>query len=135
MDTAQITYTGELRTEAVHLNSGRSITTDAPLDNKGRGEAFSPTDLLATSLPCCMITTMGILAEGHGIELKGVKASLVKHMGSGPRRVVRIEVHLEMDGGTLNEEDRGLMERTARTCPVALSLHPDVVQDLTITYQ
>lgn len=135
MDTASIVYSGEFRTEAVHVRSGRSIMTDAPPDNKGRGEAFSPTDLLATSLPCCMITTMGIVAEANGIMLKELKASVVKRMGTNPRRVMGIEVHLEMDGGTLGKEDRELMERTARTCPVALSLHPAIEQDLHIIYR
>ena len=134
MDTATVTYLGELRTEAVHEGSRERIITDAPPDNKGRGEAFSPTDLLATSLGNCMMTLMGIAAQGRNITLKGLKASVVKHMAADPRRVARIEVDLELDGSALGERERAMLEHAALTCPVAKSLHPDLVQEVRFRY-
>lgn len=135
MDTANIEHLGQLRTEATHVRSGQHFITDAPVDNKGRGEAFSPTDLLATALATCMITTMDIKAADHGIVLKGLRARVVKHMASGPRRVQRVEVHLELEGAGLGASERELMERTAEGCPVAVSLHPDLVQEIHFTYR
>ncbi len=135
MDTAQIIYLGELRNEATHMRSGKVIVTDAPTDNKGKGEAFSPTDLLSTSLACCMMTLMGIAAQEKDIPLTGLNARVVKHMASSPRRVSKIEVHLEMDGTALSEKQRSILEHTARTCPVALSLREDLEQDLHFTYR
>lgn len=134
MDTATITYLGELRNSATHLRSGQTIITDAPLDNKGRGEAFSPTDLLSTSLGLCMITVMGIAAREKGIPMANLSARVVKHMHAQPRRVARVEVHLTMDAAGLGERERAILENTARTCPVALSLHPDIEQDISFTY-
>lgn len=135
MDTAHVTHLGELRTEALHVRSGQRFITDAPVDNQGRGEAFSPTDLLATALATCMITTMDIKARAQGIVLRGLSARVVKHMAANPRRVQRVEVHLELDGQGLSAEQRALMEHTAHTCPVALSLHPDLVQEVRFTYR
>jgi putative redox protein len=134
MDTALVTYLDELRTEAVHVRSGTSIHTDAPVDNHGRGAAFSPTDLLATSLAACMITTIGIMAEGKNIPLKGLQARVVKHMAADPRRVARVEVHLELIGEGLGDRERAMIEHTARTCPVAVSLHPDLIQEMVFRY-
>ncbi len=135
MDTAKVIYLGGLRNEATHLRSGQVIVTDAPPDNKGRGEAFSPTDLLSTSLACCMMTLMGIAAQEKDIPLTGLNARVVKHMASGPRRVAKIEVHLELDGSALSEKQRSILEHTARTCPVALSLREDLEQEVTFTYR
>ena len=134
MDTAAITYSGQLRTEAVHVRSGERIITDAPVDNKGKGEAFSPTDLLATSLATCIITTIGIMADGKGIAIERMEARVVKHMASDPRRVQRVEVLLNVTGKELGDKERSIIERTARTCPVAISLHPDLVQDIVIEF-
>jgi uncharacterized OsmC-like protein len=134
MDTSIVTYSGGLRTEAVHVRSGKQIITDAPLDNHGKGEAFSPTDLLSTSLACCMMTLMGIAAEPRGIPLNGLKARVVKHMAADPRRVQRIEVHFELDGTGLDDRQRGILEHAARTCPVTMSLRGDLVQEITFTY-
>ncbi len=134
MDTAHITYLGDLRTQVTHVRSGQQFHTDAPVDNKGKGEAISPTDMLATSLAACMITTMDIVARGKGIVLRGVKARVVKHMAAEPRRVARVEVHLEVDGSTLGTAERELLESTAHGCPVARSLHPDLVQEIHIYY-
>lgn len=135
MDTATVAYLGDLRTEATHVRSGKVLITDAPLDNKGKGEAFSPTDLLATSLASCMMTLMGIAADEKGIPLSGLNARVVKHMSAAPRKVERIEVHVEMDGNGLGDRERAILENAARTCPVARSLREDLVQDLYFTYR
>lgn len=135
MDTATITYLGELRNEATHVRSGQVIVTDAPPDNQGKGAAFSPTDLMSTSLGVCMLTVMGIAARDKGIPFNHVTARVVKHMHAGPRRVARVEVHVTMDGAGLDERQRSILENTGRTCPVALSLHPDLVQEVTFTYR
>ena len=134
MDTSTITYLGGLRTEAVHVRSGVKINTDAPLDNHGRGEAFSPTDLMSTSLACCMMTLMGIAAEAKGIPLNWLKAALVKKMASAPRKVERIEIRFEMEGSGLEDRQRAILEHAARTCPVALSLDPGLEQAVSFTY-
>lgn len=134
MDTAHVKYLGQLRTEAVHLRSGEKIITDAPTDNHGKGAAFSPTDLLSTSLACCMMTLMGIAAEARQIPLNGLQARVVKHMAAGPRRVERIEVHVELAGAGLNTGQRQVIEQAARTCPVAMSLREDLVKEMTFTY-
>lgn len=134
MDTSTVLYLGHLRTELKHIRSGQLVATDAPVDNQGQGSAFSPTDLMASSLAACMITTMGIVARDKDIPLDGLKARVVKHMASSPRRIARIEVHLELEGTRLDDRQRSIMEHTARTCPVAQSLSPDVVQDLHITF-
>ena len=134
MDTALVKYLGGLRTEATHLRSGEKIITDAPLDNHGQGAAFSPPDLMSTSLACCMMTLMGIAAESKSIPLNGLQARMVKHMASGPRRVERIELHFELDGKELDEKQRSILEHAARTCPVALSLREDLVQEVSFTY-
>ncbi len=135
MDTAHVTYLGELRTEATHLRSGQRLITDAPLDNHGRGEAFSPTDLLSTALACCLMTLMGIAAREKDIPLNGLNVRVVKHMAAGPRRVQRIETHVELEGNGLGDRERAILENAARTCPVAKSLHPDLVQEMHFTYR
>jgi len=133
MSTAEITYLGDLRTSAIHIRSGQEIITDAPLDNHGKGEAFSPTDLVSAAFVSCMITVMGIAAKTHQIDMSGLRATVVKHMASDPRRISKLEVELFFDK-TYTEHDRLILERTARTCPVALSLHPDLVQDFRFHY-
>lgn len=135
MDTAKVTYLGDLRTEATHVRSGRQVITDAPLDNQGKGEAFSPSDLLATSLASCMMSIMGIAARDKGIPLVGLTARVVKHMTPAPRRVERIEVHLELDGTGLGDREKAILENAARTCPVARSLREDLEQDVHFTYR
>ena len=135
MDTAHVTYLGGLRTEATHLRSQQTIITDAPPDNQGRGEAFSPTDLLSTALACCMMTIMGIAARDKDIPLNNLNASVVKHMTSAPRRVERVEVHLEMDGTGLGDREKAILENAALTCPVARSLSEDLVQDVHFSYR
>ncbi|MEZ4921130.1 MAG: OsmC family protein [Saprospiraceae bacterium] len=126
--TSKVYYPGALRTEATHLRSNTLIVTDAPPDNNGKGEAFSPTDLCATSLASCMITIMGISANEHGWDIDGIQAEVTKIMASGPRRISRIEVRLLMPQKGYDEKTRKILEVAGRTCPVALSLHPDIEQ-------
>lgn len=135
MDTAHISYDGELRTTCTHVRSGQAINTDAPVDNKGKGAAFSPTDLLATALGSCILTTMAIVAADKGIPIAGLGARVVKHMASSPRRVAKVEVHVELEGADLDQRARTILERTAHTCPVAVSLAPDLEQVLTVTFR
>lgn len=126
-------YKGDLRVESAHLKSNTIIETDAPVDNNGKGELFSPTDLVVASLCSCMITIMGIRASKSGFELKRCDASLTKHMLSDPRRIGKIEIHMELDD-IYSDKEKLVLEAAAKTCPVALSLHPDLIQDLTIRY-
>jgi uncharacterized OsmC-like protein len=122
-----VTYQGELRTEALHLRSMQSIVTDAPLDNQGKGEAFSPTDLMSTSLACCAMTIMGIKARDLGLDLTGTRIEVEKVMASDPRRVAAIHVAFHFPSN-LDPDDRLRIERAGLTCPVAKSLHPDLQQ-------
>ncbi len=122
----ELEYQGDLHTASRHEPSGTGLETDAPVDNQGRGESFSPTDLLATSLGSCMLTVMGILARRHEWQLEGARARVEKHMVSEPaRRVGRLVVELAMPAG-LPPESRDPLERAAHSCPVRLSLHPDI---------
>lgn len=134
METAQVVYTGHLHTEAIHVRSGSKIVTDAPVDNKGKGEAFSPTDLLATSLGNCMLTTMGIAAQTHNINFDGAKIKVTKVMAANPRRVSEVQIEFEMPKNNYTDKQKAILENTARTCPVAISLHPDIKQILTFNY-
>lgn len=128
------TYHGELRCEAVHAPSGVRLATDAPVDNMGRGESFSPTDLVATALGACMLTTMGIVAQRHGWELRGATAEVVKVMVSQPvRRIGELTVVLRIPG-EFDERARTTLERAALTCPVHKSLHPDVALPVRIEW-
>jgi uncharacterized OsmC-like protein len=132
MATSRVIYLGNLRTKAEHLQSGETILTDAPKDNQGMGEAFSPTDLLATSLASCMLTIMGIAAKARGIDLSETEAEVIKVMASDPRRVSEINIRLGIRGGVnLNEKEKEALERAALTCPVWYSLHPDIKKNIT----
>ena len=133
--TSEIIYKGELRTTCTHLKSGQEIITDAPTDNQGKGEAFSPTDLLATSLGSCILTIMGIAAKTHNINLLDTKIQITKFMGENPRRVVKIKVDVYFKAGTnLSEKEKTILLQAAKNCPVAKSLHPDIEQDLSFHY-
>lgn len=135
--TSQIIYTSDLRTTATHLQSGSAIETDAPTDNKGKGERFSPTDLVATALASCMITTMGIKAQSmENIRLDGTKADVTKVMYSDPRRIGKIIVHIQFPESLkqLSDKEKAILENTARTCPVERTLHPDVELDLQFSW-
>ena len=126
--TSTVTYLGELRTEATHLFSGTKIITDAPLDNQGRAEAFSPTDLCATSLASCMLTIMGISARNHGLNMDGAQATINKIMAANPRRIARVEIHIVMPKNGFDEGQRKLLETAGRSCPVAFSLAEGIEQ-------
>lgn len=130
--TSKVTYVGGLRTESVHLQSGSMVLSDAPTDNHGKGAAFSPTDMIANSLATCMLTTMAIKADAMRIDLSGSTAEVTKVMQSDPRKIAKIIVTLSMTG-THEDRERTILERVGHHCPVALSLHPDLVQE--ITYQ
>lgn len=121
-----VEYTGDLHTRALHGPSGRSLETDAPVDNQGRGETFSPTDLVATALGTCIATTMGIAARRHDIDLRGLKIEVVKEMSTDtPRRIHRLPVRIEMPVPG-DHPHRTLLENTAKACPVHHSLHPGI---------
>lgn len=126
--TIETIYTGELRTQATHVKSKNSIITDAPTDNNGKGEAFSPTDLLAASLGSCMLTIIGIAANTHGFSIDGAKAIITKIMEANPRRVGEVIVEFTFPANNYSEKEKMIIERAAATCPVALSLHPDLKQ-------
>jgi putative redox protein len=129
MITSSVKYLGELRTEARHAQSGKEILTDAPKDNHGRGEAFSPTDLVATALASCMISVMGILSRREGITpIDGATAEVVKVMYQEPRRIGEIHVKIIFPDKGFTDKEKKMYEHAAHTCPVAKSLHPDLKQ-------
>jgi uncharacterized OsmC-like protein len=129
MSTSKVVYTGGLRTQCTHLASGDSYFTDAPLDNQGKGAAFSPTDTVATGLANCMLTVMGIKANALDVNMDGTEAMVTKRMSSNPRRISEIEIVLTFPKG-ISDKNQKILENTARTCPVALSLHPEIRQDI-----
>jgi putative redox protein len=133
MNTATARYAGNLRTEATHTASGNTILTDAPVDNHGRGEAFSPTDLVSAALGSCMMTIMGIVAERLNVDLTNVTYDVTKHMAAEPRRIRQIDVQFRLPA-TLNSKERATLENAARTCPVALSLNPEIRQEVQFEY-
>lgn len=131
MATIETTYLGDLRTEATHLQSGTKILSDAPTDNQGRGEAFSPTDLLASALASCMMTIMGIASRTHQIDIEGAKCEVTKIMSAEPpRRIVEVVVNFHFPKA-YNEKEKALLEKAALNCPVILSLHPDLKKTVT----
>jgi putative redox protein len=129
-----VVYTGDLRCNAKHGPSGNAIATDAPKDNQGRGEAFSPTDLLGAALGTCILTIMGIYANRHGIDIRGATAHVTKDMAAAPvRRVAKLGVAIKLPG-SVPAAQRAAMESAARACPVGQSLHADVLQAITFEY-
>ena len=134
MATSEIIYKGGLRTEATHLQSGEKIITDAPVDNQGKGQAFSPTDLLATSLGSCMLTIMGIAARERGIDIDGISCSITKIMGTDPRRVTELHVSFDLKGRDFSDKEKAVLEHAAKTCPVFYSLHPDIRKEINFQY-
>ncbi len=132
--TSKVEYLGQLRTKSEHIRSGESIITDAPTDNNGKGEAFSPTDMVANSLATCMITIMGIRAAKKDLSIEGSTAEVIKTMASDPRRISKIEVYFEMKGNVSDEVDRKVLEKAAMTCPVIFSLHPDVEKEVSFNW-
>jgi putative redox protein len=121
-------YLGGLRTEVTHLKSGNKVITDAPTDNNGKGEAFSPTDLTCTSLSSCMMTLMGMLADRENIELTGLRSEIVKVMGSNPRKIAEIHITFFHDNLNATDIQKEKLRRAALTCPVALSVSPEIKQ-------
>lgn len=131
--TSLVTYNGKLRTTCEHKQSGNSFITDAPKDNNGNGEAFSPTDTVATGLASCMLTVMGIKADQMDVDMRGAKAQVTKTMASNPRRISKIEVNITMPVD-YSAKTKKILEHTANTCPVHYSLHPEIEKVVTFTY-
>lgn len=132
MTKMRTTYIGELKTEAIHLKSGSKVITEAPEDNNGKGEKFSPTDLFATSLGSCMLTIMGISAQAHGFSVEGTRVEVEKIMAANPRRVSEIKLEIHLPRKDYTDKEMRLIESAIKTCPVANSIHPDIVK--TISY-
>ena len=129
-----LVYRGDLRCHATHGPSGSTLISDAPVDNHGKGESFSPTDLVATGLGACMMTIMGIVAKRDGIALEGATIAVEKHMTAAPpRRIAKLAAVFGMPAG-ISADNRAKLERAAHTCPVALSLHPDITVDARFSY-
>lgn len=133
MATLKTTYTGDLRTEITHLQSGSKIITDAPVDNQGKGEAFSPTDMVVGALGSCMLTIMGIAARTHGFSIDGTTLEITKIMAASPRRIgeIKIDFHFPQD---YEPKIKTILERAGATCPVIESLHPDTVKTIRYFY-
>jgi uncharacterized OsmC-like protein len=131
--TSKVTYLGELRTSSTHIQSGTEIISDAPTDNNGKGEAFSPTDTVANALASCMMTVMGIKARDLEVDLTNSTAAVTKIMGTEPRRITEIHVKFEMSVAA-DQRTRLILERTAMTCPVLNSLHPDIKKEVTFKW-
>ena len=134
METSRVVYTGDLRTEATHVKSGQTFVTDAPVDNKGKGEAFSPTDLLATSLGACAITTVGIAALTHGFEIDGTTVKITKIMASDPRRVSEVIVEFDFPAFNYSDKEKAIIRHTINTCPVSQSLNPSLTQTFILNF-
>jgi uncharacterized OsmC-like protein len=134
METARIVYLGGLRTSATHVRSGNTIITDAPVDNKGKGEAFSPTDLLATSLGSCMMTIIGIAGQTHNFNVDGTEIRITKIMAENPRRVSEVIVEFDFPGREYSEKEKAIIWHGAKTCPVLLSLHPDLIKTIRMNF-
>jgi putative redox protein len=135
MPTSEVTYINPLGTLSKHLKSGKSFVTDAPVDNNGKGDAFSPTDTLATSLATCMLTIMGIVAEKNNFPFTEARALITKHMESNPRRVGKIEIEIEIKDKDLTDAQKKMLQIGALNCPVAKSLHPEIIQQVQFTYK
>ena len=133
MTTSNVTYKGSLRTVSVHLRSGNEIITDAPVDNNGKGEAFSPTDTVATALASCMLTIMGVKANAKEINIEGASADVIKTMGVNPRRITKVDVVFKLPF-SFDEATKTVLERAALTCPVYYSLHDDIEKNITFNW-
>ena len=134
MATSKVTYLGDLRTSSIHLASGSEIISVAPIDNNGKGEAFSPTDTVANALASCMFTVMGIKARDLEVDFSNSTAEVTKIMGTDPRRITEIHVTFDMNI-TVSEKDKTILERTAMTCPVFNSLHPDIKKEVVFNWK
>lgn len=132
--TSKVTYLGDLRTSSIHLQSGNEIISDAPLDNNGKGEAFSPTDTVANALASCMMTVMGIKARDLNVDFVGSTASVTKIMQAEPRRINAIEIVFDMNVAT-DEKNKTILERAAMTCPVFLSLNTEIEKRISFNWK
>lgn len=132
--TSKVTYLGDLRTSSIHVQSGSEIISDAPVDNNGKGEAFSPTDIVANALASCMMTIMGIKARDLNVDLKNSTAQVTKIMNAEPRRIGAIEVVFEMEG-VEDQKSRTILERAAETCPVHFSLNEAIEKRITFNWK
>ena len=134
MATSKVTYLGDLRTSSIHLQSGSEIISDAPIDNNGKGESFSPTDTVANGLASCMFTVMGIKARDLDVDFSGSTAEVTKIMGTEPRRITEIHVTFHFSINP-DEKTKTILERTAMTCPVFYSLHPEIKKEIVFNWK
>ena len=133
--TSVVVYKGELRTQATHIRSANQLITDAPVDNNGKGQAFSPTDLVATSLATCIFSIMGISAAKRDIPMEGAYAKVTKIMASNPRRIAKIIIEIDMPKNIdYTEDQEKFLRKVAQTCPVGRSLHPDLEQEISLNF-
>jgi putative redox protein len=135
METAKTIYKGDLRTEITHLRSGSVITTDAPVDNKGKGENFSPTDLVASALGSCIFTIMGIAAREHDFSIDGATCTITKIMTEKPRKIGEIRIEFDFTGNDYTEKQKKILDYIVKTCPVALSLNESLFQNVTLLFR
>ena len=135
METAGTRYIGDLRTEITHLRSGSIITTDAPVDNKGKGEYFSPTDMVASALGSCIFTIMGIAAREHDFSIDGSSCKITKIMTDTPRMIGEVRIDFDFTGNNYTDKQKKILEYCVKTCPVALSLNKSVVQNVTLLFR
>lgn len=135
MTTIKAKYLGNLRMESTHMQSGIKIITDAPTDNKGKGESFSPTDLCVTALGSCIMTIAGMYCQENNIDITGTEIEIEKIMSSDPRRIGEIKIDFNMPDREYSKKEMTIIERTAKSCPVHLSLHPDIIQTFTFNWK
>ena len=135
METAKTKYIGDLRTEIVHVKSGSVITTDAPADNKGKGENFSPTDMVASALGSCIFTIMGIAAREHSFSIDGSSCKITKIMTENPRKIGEIRIEFDFTGNVISDKQKKILDYCVKTCPVALSLNESVYQNVTLLFK
>jgi len=132
--TSTVIYNSDIRTTCTHIQSGSVIVTDGPTDNYGKGEAFSPTDLVCTALAACALSLMGIYAKNHDLNVDGTKAEVTKIMHPAPRKIGKVIVNITFPDYNFSEKDKKTLEKVALTCPVSLSLHPEVIQEFNFNW-
>jgi len=135
METAKTKYLGDLRTEIIHVRSGSVITTDAPVDNKGKGENFSPTDMVASALGSCIFTIMGIAAREHSFSIDGSSCTITKIMTENPRKIGEIRIEFDFTANEYSDKQKKILDYCVKTCPVALSLNDSIFQNVTLRFK
>jgi putative redox protein len=135
METAKTKYLGDLRTEIIHIRSGSVIITDAPIDNKGKGENFSPTDMVASALGSCIFTIMGIAAREHRFSIEESTCKITKIMADNPRKIGEIKIEFDLTANSYSEKQKKILDYCVKTCPVALSLNESVLQNVTLLFR